>query len=124
MKCYNHNETDAIGVCKACYKSICAECAVDTGRGLACSDECVAEVCDLNEIIDRSKQIYSIGKDSKLPPTGILMFGLFGVMFVAWGIHNSMRWENVDIFTILMGAGFLIIAIISYIRTRKLKINC
>jgi hypothetical protein len=54
MKCFQHNENDSIGICKACQKALCASCVIDTGRGLACSQECANEVNDMNAIIDKS----------------------------------------------------------------------
>lgn len=124
MHCYKHTETEAIGICKACNKAVCPECAIDTGRGIACSEACVNEIKELNEIVDRSKYVYSIGTSSKLPPTGIIMFAFFGAMFLAWGIYNSVARDRLDIFTILMGAGFIGITILGYIRNKKVRINC
>ena len=41
MKCYLHNDRDAVATCKQCGKSFCRECSDSMVRGL-CSD-CVAE---------------------------------------------------------------------------------
>jgi hypothetical protein len=111
-------------MCKSCQKAVCASCAIDTGRGLACSQKCENEVNDLNAIIDKSKRIYSIGSESKLLPTGILMYFLFSALFLSWGIYNSFHWKDIDYFTIIMGIGFLIIGFIAYNRNKKLNINC
>ncbi|MBP7275989.1 MAG: hypothetical protein KBA51_07280, partial [Kiritimatiellae bacterium] len=35
MKCFNHEDRDAVGTCKSCGKGVCRECAVDMGKGLA-----------------------------------------------------------------------------------------
>lgn len=124
MHCFKHIEADAVGICKACNKAVCSSCAIDTGRGLACSEVCVKEVKEINEIVDRSKQIYSISSSSRLPPTGIIMFAFFGVMFTAWGIYNSTIRDRVDYFTIVMGLGFIAVTFIAYIRNKKLRMNC
>ena len=124
MKCFLHNSSDAVGICKSCNKAICTDCAIDTGRGLACCVACEQEVNDINQIVDKSKQIYSIGTKSALPPTGLLVFGFFGLMFTAFGIYNSLHRNMIDYLTLAMGLGFIVITIISYIKTRKLNLNC
>jgi hypothetical protein len=124
MKCYVHNENESIGICKACQKAVCASCAVDTGRGLACSEECKNEVSDLNAIIDKSKRIYSIGSKPKLLPTNILMYFLFSILFFAWGIYNSLNWDRIDFFTMIMGVGFFIIGLIAYSKNKTINLNC
>ena len=41
MKCVNHIDRDAVGVCNFCTKSICSECVVNLKREIYCKD-CVA----------------------------------------------------------------------------------
>ena len=124
MNCFTHQTTHSVGVCKSCLKAVCTECAIDTGRGLACSATCEQEVAAINEITDKSKQIYGIGSDSKLPPTGILMYFFFSLVFTGFGIYNSIQRERLDYFTIVMGVGFFFVALISWHRNRKLNLNC
>jgi hypothetical protein len=124
MKCYTYQDVDALGICKSCNKAVCSKCAIDTGRGLACSEECVNEINDYNVMMDRGKRMYSIGTDSRLPPTGIIFLSLFGLIFTAFGLYNSVVKERVDFFSIIMGFGFLAVASITYLRNRKLKLNC
>ena len=31
MKCFNHHEHDAVGVCKYCMKGVCEQCATEVG---------------------------------------------------------------------------------------------
>ena len=54
MKCAYHPETDAIGICMACERGVCAACAVDMERGLACKDRCEPEVRRLLDLRDFS----------------------------------------------------------------------
>jgi len=54
MKCAYHPESDAIGICMACERGVCAECAVDMDRGLACKDRCEPEVRRLLDLRDFS----------------------------------------------------------------------
>lgn len=124
MHCYQHQDHEAVGICKACQKAVCTVCARDTSRGLACSDACVDEVSALNQIIDRSKQIYSIGTKSKLPATGILFYFFFAATFGGFGLYPLTQEKSVEWFPLTMGIGFFLFGVMGYIRTRNLKINC
>ncbi len=54
MRCAYHPEVDAIGICMACERGVCAECGVDMNRGLACKDRCEPEVRRLLDLRDFS----------------------------------------------------------------------
>ena len=84
MKCYNHTDLDAVGICKACNKGICRECAVDLGNGLACRDSCEQEVREVNEIIVRSKTIHK--KTGQFYGGGAIIAGLIGLLFLLFGL--------------------------------------
>lgn len=123
MKCFNHG-ADSVGICKSCQKAVCETCAIDTGRGLACSNECVEEVNVINAIMDKSKQIYGMNNDSKLPPTGILIYLFFAFAFIGFGVFQSISKGRPDYFLFIMGAGFLIVGGLAWYRNRKLNLNC
>jgi len=36
MRCFNHQDHEAVGCCKACGKGLCPDCAADLGHALAC----------------------------------------------------------------------------------------
>jgi hypothetical protein len=54
MLCFYHQEKDAVGQCRSCGKGVCAECAVDLGKGLACRGRCEEQVRTLIELIDHN----------------------------------------------------------------------
>ncbi len=124
MNCFNHKDKPAIGICKSCQKAVCSECAIDTGRGVACCTECEIEVDVINQILDKSKLIYSIGEKPKLLPTGIIMYLFFGIFFTGFGAYQTYKTGEPDIFLFVMGTGFLAIAVLAWFRNRKLNINC
>lgn len=124
MNCFTHQNNVAIGLCKACQKAVCTDCAIDTGRGLACSLECQSEVKALNQIVDKSKRIYSIGSSSKVPPTGVLMFLFFGAIFTSVGIYQYIESGRFDFVSVTMGLGFVGFSAFSYIRNKHLNLNC
>jgi prefoldin subunit 5 len=44
MRCFYHEEKQAVGLCKSCGKGICKECAVDLTTALACRGHCEESV--------------------------------------------------------------------------------
>ncbi|GGB91089.1 hypothetical protein GCM10011352_16410 [Marinobacterium zhoushanense] len=97
---------------------------MDTGRGLCCSDACVKEVEEQNQIIDKSKRLYGIGKKSSVMPTGLIMHFFFGALFIGFGLFQSNQTGAVQWFLLLMGIGFLIVGVMGWYRNRNLNLNC
>jgi hypothetical protein len=109
VKCFKHRDADAVGSCKACSKGLCADCAVDVGRGLACGDTCVEQVRRVNELVERnirmsptSEQL--LGKQSR----GYLVTGGFGILA---GTLVGILGQNMDgVFRVgVMGIGVLVV---------------
>ena len=124
MHCYQHQEHAAVGLCKACHKAVCITCAKDTGKGLACGELCFKEVLEQNQIIEKSKLLYSIGTKSKLPATSVLIYISMGALFSILGFFPLIVGERPEPTSALMGVFFLLIGIFSYVRNRKLNIDC
>ncbi len=58
MKCYNHTEKDAIGICKACGKALCQECAEFEHHALICKDdESCKERARINRIVYHNNKV-------------------------------------------------------------------
>ncbi|MGB9695211.1 MAG: PspC domain-containing protein [Caldisericaceae bacterium] len=62
MKCYNHPDRDAVGVCARCGKAVCAEDSVVIGDKLYCK-ECAAKISSEDF---SSKRLYRSRKDRVL----------------------------------------------------------
>ena len=62
MHCFYHPKKAAIGTCKSCGKGLCAECAVDLDKGLACKQHCEPEVKSLIRYSDRIVHHRSLGE--------------------------------------------------------------
>jgi hypothetical protein len=56
VRCWSHPDVDAVGLCKACGKGVCKQCAVDLGLGLACANSCEVAARDLIVQIAVSRQ--------------------------------------------------------------------
>lgn len=59
MRCYYHPDTEAVGVCKNCYKGICRSCAVEVPDGLGCHATCAAKIRRMNELIERNQRVHT-----------------------------------------------------------------
>jgi hypothetical protein len=73
MRCYIHQDKEAIAICRACCKGLCPDCSVDVGRGLACrSGNCEQVTRDYIALLDRNielgKQKVSFGAASIIQP--------------------------------------------------------
>jgi len=123
MKCYYHHDRDAVAICKACNRGLCAEYAVDVSPGTACRSRCEDEVAAINLAVERSKTGYqktaktyrSIGWLTIIPgsvmfllglmallggdktgATILLVFGLFGVLYGVSMFRSAKRIEMVE----------------------------
>lgn len=54
MRCFHHEDHEAVGTCKSCGKGVCRECAVDLGKGLACPGRCEEDVAGLIALTDQN----------------------------------------------------------------------
>jgi hypothetical protein len=119
MKCFYHQEYDAIGICKSCGKGLCHECAVDLSQGLACKSRCEE---------DAQKLIRLIQDNIKLSPTssslirasrrgGLIAAAFYiviGLLFAGWGIHDDMS------LIIALGACMGIFGVVSLVRVLRI----
>ena len=54
MRCFYHQDKEGVGSCKSCGKALCAACAIDLGKGLACRGRCEPDVTALIQLIERN----------------------------------------------------------------------
>jgi hypothetical protein len=118
MECFVHPGTNAVGVCKACAKGVCRACAIDAGVGVACSEKCSREAREQDEMIQRSKAAYGIGYAKKAIPHVVVMWSVFGSVFLGWGLYSTAVGKTIDWFPIIMGAAALAMAVFGYLRVK------
>jgi hypothetical protein len=61
MRCFYHEDKQAVGICKSCGKGVCQECAVDFSKGLACRGHCEESVRSIIQKIgeyDKNMELY------------------------------------------------------------------
>jgi len=52
MNCFNHTDISSIGLCQACGKALCSECASQLSNGIACKIACENRFNVVNPAID------------------------------------------------------------------------
>jgi hypothetical protein len=118
MNCFWHQDRPAVGVCTACGKGLCAECAVDLQRGTACKDKCEVEVRRLIDLRDFSLsqpnvQEKILKSSSRASYRAAIFQMVLGSIFVTWWLLDRR-------FTVLaiLGALFLAFGLFSALTLR------
>lgn len=108
MRCFYHEDKEAVGSCKSCGKGLCRGCAVDLSKGLACRGHCEEDAQALIRLIDRNIQLSAtttnLVKSSRGIRTSAAMFQfVMGAVFIAWGFTDLARLRLL----LVLGAGFI-----------------
>ena len=124
MECYAHPNAASVGVCRACGKGVCRACARDLGFGVACSDSCVKEATEVNEMTQRAKRIYGLGSKPPRVPLVVTMFSLFAIFLLGWSAYEYW-WSNRGFvwFPLLFGVLCVALAALAYRRSSKLGLR-
>lgn len=113
MKCFVHDDQDAVGICKTCQKGVCRECAVDVGNGIACKGACEDEVRRINSVLDRSKTI--IGRQNYA--AGI--YALFAAILLFYGFNHWYESRTFSYFLMSASLVFFLFSFLTIYRKRK-----
>lgn len=126
MKCFNHPEVDAVGVCKYCYKGLCKECTRVVESGIYCSEKCANEVAAIWKRIAEDRE--KTGRDREITQTALArnqetyiansriyryLAGFMAVLaciFLVFGIYlvvNNQQLVWLGIFLLAAGALFM-----------------
>jgi hypothetical protein len=121
MRCFQHEEREAVGTCKSCGKGICRTCAVDLGKGLACSGRCEADVRDLISLIDRNVRLspsyeHTLGANRQ----GWLLSGVFLIVCGTVFLAASAVTEHGPPFAWVLGGAFVLFGLLQFLRYRRL----
>jgi len=127
MKCFNHPEEDAVGVCKSCGKGVCQECAVIIAGGNYCKT-CLETGRVKATTVQIPVQPVAVARPSGIPTRAsfivggvgaiisgvaalLSLFGGFGNIFYGAFFGFGSIWSIVG--SIILGVG-LILAGIGY----------
>ena len=113
MRCYNHSEIEAVGICRACGKGLCTACAVDLGIGLSCRGEHEKRVAANDALVSRAAQVQDTAGRAKyaLPA----FFGFSGLVIGGYGLMQ----HGTDRFLALLGGGFIVFGAFLFVINRK-----
>ncbi len=120
MRCFYHQDQEAVGSCKSCGKGLCAACAADLGRGLACRGRCEADVRAMIELTDHhirmkptTARLIRAGRSARLAAAVLfLVMGLF--LTYGWFVEPQM-WM-----AIIMGFCLFVYGIYHFIWSRRM----
>ena len=110
MRCYQHQDRAAIAVCRHCGKATCTDCCDDTGQGIACSEDCAAELREAYLLATRLKQSFGIGLKPPMPAS-VSMYAFFGAILAAVGVYLSFSRHQFDYLSIAISAVFPILSV-------------
>ena len=115
MNCFNHPETPAIGICKACSKGLCLACATDLGYGIACKAKHEQRVDDLEMILSKNIQAFSDASKNQFIIPALFLF--MGFVFAGFGLYKG---EGLISIPVVIGGGFIFFGLLLLIRNRKI----
>ena len=76
MRCYNHHDKEAVGVCRFCGRGLCPGCATEVEKAVACRDRCEAEVATILSLNRNALQFARTTKQARyLAPTILIVLG-------------------------------------------------
>ena len=118
MKCFNHDTSDAVAVCKNCGKALCHLCAVDVGNGIACVSACEQEVRALNALIGRNRAASK--KTSSAYYKNAVVFLLLALVLLYLAV-DAYKTERTPVLVVTGGTAivFLLAAFFNYSTGQK-----
>ena len=113
MKCFTHRSADAIGVCRACQKGLCADCAVDHKHALSCKGDCEDEVALVRSHNLTSRKLIAAQKQNKF--VAPVFFGLAGAVFLSQDVRaGQLTW-----FSSGLGGLFMLFGLAIFLANRR-----
>ncbi len=118
MRCFTHQDKEAVGICKACNKGICVDCAADLGHSLSCkSSSCEEKSHLMDSTLKRSMAILRGSK--RFASVTPIYCAVMGLAFIYFGIEVYPGFN----FLSAIGIGLLFFAIIYFFVVRKMVPN-
>jgi len=123
MKCFNHQEREAVAVCRACGKAACQECVIETENGIACRQSCAGSLAERAEQI--AGQAAHLKNLKRLNFLGSLFSIGMGLLFIYF---SFLGYGVIYDLILLIGSGFIVYGIIAqlvnliiFLKSKKYK---
>jgi len=113
MRCYNHSDREANGICRACGKGLCVDCSVDLGFGLSCRGEHEKRVAANEALLSKATRVQDAAIWARY--AGPTFFGFCGIVMSAYGLTQ----RGTDKFLALLGFAFLAFGAFLFVANRK-----
>jgi len=122
MKCFYHQEIDAVGVCRHCFKGICKECAVDFTDGIACKGTCEQKAMATTKMLEVHLTAQKgLNVTKFFGPIFIIIMGLTYCGW-AWYCGELFNFTGMLGFVFLCAGIILLVHNLKYIKPHKNKI--
>jgi hypothetical protein len=115
VKCYDHPEVEAVGVCAHCGRGLCAESAVEIGKRTACKGRCEGEVAAMNAAFTRQQRQ---GSQANLRSTAF-MFLVFSLIFLFFPMFDTRLEESFRVLQFEIGGVLFVIAVVYFNAARR-----
>jgi hypothetical protein len=113
MKCINHDNVDAVGICKYCGRAICKQCILQNDLDvIVCSQKCLDEVTLGQDMVEKAKVAYGL-KPGRIPVNMILYF-VFGAILFFLGLLIVIGGKSTGYYLIVPGVLFFIMGCVYY----------
>ena len=116
MRCYYHQDREAVGICKSCNRGLCADCAAEIGAGLACRDRCEAEVAQLNSLLEKAPASYRTTRGVYLRSAWLFFIWGGATLILGLFLLRFATAPGVGYGSVVLGS-FLLLFSLSYFRT-------
>lgn len=116
MKCFNHPQNEAAGSCKFCFRGVCAQCARDSGVGLACSEACESQIKSTHALVERNKKLTAFAPTTHSRSAVMLL--LMAAVFIVFGMISRILFMKA--FLAVFGIVMLCGAAFSLLNSRKM----
>jgi len=106
MRCFYHQDLEAVGLCKHCSRGICSACAAETEDGLACSGRHEVQVDRVTQLINRNAAVNGRVGPIHYAQLGIYVIGalVFALLSIGLFMDEEQRLYG---FLLLLPAGTL-----------------
>ncbi len=119
MRCYNHPDQAAVGLCGYCQRGLCGECATLVDDVLACKNHHEGHV---NEMLEwKRKGLHQARRQKAGYLRNAIFYGLVGVLFAGFGLFQYRFLGLQAVFLILIGLFLLYAGAANLLEFRKDK---
>jgi hypothetical protein len=116
MKCFNHNDRDAVGICISCKKALCNECLEFIDNQLSCKSNefCTKRSQSITKAHEYNEKAIPMGEGTMKTARLRYSIGLIvGILFLIIGVIFYISYKDLifSLFPFLVGMIFVIISI-------------